>query len=157
MNRNYKVIKINGFRGILTAIFVIAIVLFLFIFNLIYMPFRYEPNKIKNQVKTIAEIVISHTDNKPFNFALITAGNSDHAYRYYLEVLGYKPVEMQNTVLDPKRQTVTDQLMVVCEDLSCGPLGYPLFEVAGFGRAEIAGEWDGPHVKVFRLVHYMGK
>jgi len=137
-------------------LFIVTAVLFLFIFNLIYMPFRYEPNKIKNQVKTISEIVISHTDNKPFNFALITTGNSDHSYRYYLEILGHKPVEMQNTLIDPERNTVTDQLMVVCEDLSCGPLGYPLFEVAGFGRAEIAGEWDGPHVKVFRLVHYEG-
>ncbi len=136
---------------------VIAAVLFLFIFNLIYMPFRFEPNKIKNQVKTISEIVISHTDNKPFNFALITTGNSDHAYRYYLEVLGHKPVEMQNPAIDPERKTVTDQLMVVCEDLTCGPLGYSLFEVAGFGRAEITGEWDGPHVKVFRLVHYQEK
>jgi 4-amino-4-deoxy-L-arabinose transferase-like glycosyltransferase len=136
---------------------VITVVLFLFIFNIFYMPFRFEPNKIKDQVKTISEIVISHTDNKPFNFALITNGNSDHAYRYYLEVLGHKPVEMQNPALDPKRKTVTDQLMVVCEDLTCGPLGYSLFEVAGFGRAEIAGVWDGPHVKVFRLVHYRGK
>jgi hypothetical protein len=63
---------------------------------------------------------------------------------------------MQNTLIDPKRGTVTDQLMVVCEDVTCSPLGYSLFEVAGFGRAEIAGVWDGPHVKVFRLVHYKG-
>ena len=78
-------------------------------------------------------------------------------HRYYLEILGHKPVEMQNSIVDPDRKTVTDQLMVVCEDTSCSPLGYSLFEVAGFGRAEIAGSWDGPHVKVFRLVHYHGK
>jgi len=136
---------------------IVVLILFLFIFNLIYMPFRFTPNKIKDQVKTIAEIVVSHTDNKPFNFALISSGNSDHAYRYYLEILGHKPAEMENTLDDPGRKTVTNQLMVVCEDLACGPLGYSLFEVAGFGRAEIAGEWDGPHVKVFKLVHYQEK
>lgn len=148
----YKLTKLR-----LLQLAVIMVVLFIFIFNLFYMPFRFEPNKIKNQVKTIAEIVISHADNKPFNFALITEGNSDHAYRYFMEVLGHKPVEMKNTLDDPERKTVTGQLMVVCEDLSCGPLGYSLFEVAGFGRAEIAGEWDGPHVKIFRLVHYAEK
>lgn len=138
-------------------IIVVILVILLFVHNLLLMPFRYEPNRIKNQVETIAKIVIAHTDNKPYNFALITQGNSDHAYRYYLEVLGHKPVEMENQIDDPQRKTVTDQLLVVCEDLGCRPLGYSLFEVAGFGRAEITGEWDGPQVKVFRLVHYQGK
>ncbi|CAN5168626.1 hypothetical protein BH09PAT1_BH09PAT1_5760 [soil metagenome] len=138
-------------------VIVVILVTFLFVHNLLFMPFRFEPNKIKDQVKTIAEIVISKTDNKPFNFALITEGNSDHAYRYYLEVLGHKPIEMQNTILDPNRKTVTDQLLVVCEDTACSPLGYSLFEVAGFGRAEVTGSWDGPYVKVFRLIHYKDK
>lgn len=138
-------------------IVVVILVAFLFIFNLWYMPFRFEPNRIKNQVETIAKLVILHTNNQPYNFALITTGNSDHAYRYYLEILGHKPVEIENPAIDPERKSVTNQLMIVCEDPSCSPLGYPLFEVAGFGRAEIAGEWNGPFVKIYRLVHYQGK
>ncbi len=152
IQKSYNATKQKIVQGLL-----IILVTYLFIHNLSFVPLRYTPNKIRDQVKTIAEMVIAHTDNKPYNFALITGGNSDHAYRYYLEVLGHKPVEMQNQFTDPERKTVTDQLMVVCEDLSCGPLGYPVFEVSGFGRAEITGEWDGPHVKIFRLVHYTGK
>ena len=136
---------------------VFILLLYLFIHNLSLVPFRYQPNRIKDQVKTISEFVISKSDNKPFNFALITPSNSDHAYRYYLEVLGHKPVEMENQINDPQRRTVTSQLMVVCEDINCHPLGYSLFEVAGFGRAEITGEWDVSVVKVFRLVRYSGK
>lgn len=135
--------------------FFILIFGFLFIFNLLDLPFRYQPNRQKNQVKTIAEFVASKTDNKPFNFALITPGNSDHGYRYYLEVLGHKPVEIQNQFTDPNRTSVMDQLLVVCEDVTCGPLGHPLFEVSAFGRAEIVGEWNVSVVKVFRLKHYI--
>lgn len=135
----------------------LSIILFtgVFAYNLTGMPFRYIPNHQKDQVKKIAEAVIEHSSGKPYNFALITPGNSDYAYRYYLEILGHKPVTLENTIVDPERKSVTGQLLVVCEDIECKPLGYSLFEVAGFGRAEIAGEWNVSVVKVFRLVPYV--
>ena len=124
------------------------------IWNLIGMPFRYEPNRQKDQVKNIAQFVLDQTDGEPYNFALITPGNSDHGYRYFFEAAGRKPIVIENTEVDPERKTVTDQLLIVCEDISCQPLGHPLFEVAGFGRAEIAGQWDVSVVKVFKLVPF---
>lgn len=126
----------------------------LFLWNFYGIPFRFEPNKQKEQVKTIAEFVLSKTDGQPYNFALITPGNSDHAYRYFFEVNNRKPVEIQNSLVDPERKTVTDQLLIVCEDIDCQPLGHPLFEVAGFGRAVIAGSWDVSVVKIYKLVPY---
>ncbi len=138
---------------------VLAITIFgaAFLYNLYGMPFRYEPNRQRDQVKKIAEFVLSQAHDKPFNFALITGGNSDHAYRYYFEINNRRPVVIENDVLDPQRKTVTDQLLVVCEDTSCQPVGHPLWEVSGFGRAEIAGVWDVSVVKVYRLVHYKGE
>lgn len=136
----------------------LGIVLFvgIFIYSLNGIPFRYEPNRQKNQAKIISESIIQHSDGKPYNFALITKGNSDHAYRYYLEILGRPPVQMENTINDPERKSVTDQLLIVCEDTACKPLGYSLFEVAGFGRAEIAEEWNISVVKAYKLVHFKG-
>lgn len=134
------------------AIFGVTATIGLFIFNLTNSPFVYEPNKQKEQIKRISDFVASKTDNKPFNFALITPGNSDHGYRYYLEISGHKPVTIENDMVDPERKTVTGQLLVVCEDTSCKPLGHPLYEVAGYGSASISGQWDLQHVKVFRLV-----
>ncbi len=125
--------------------------------NLSGIPFRFSPNKQKDQVKEIAEFVLSKTDNKPFNFALITLGNSDHGYRYFFELKNRKPITILNPQVDPKRRSVTDQLVVICEDLDCKPLGHSLWEVAGFGRAEIAQEWNISVVKVYKLVHYQGK
>lgn len=133
----------------------ISLFSFLFLFNLYGNPFRFEPNRQKDQVKMIAEFVLSKTDNKPYNFALLTGGNSDHAYRYYLELNKRPPVELKNLEIDPERKSVTEQLLVICEDpVQCHPLGSGLWEIAGFGQAEIAGDWRVSVVRVLRLVHY---
>lgn len=133
------------------SLFIFSII---FIINLIDNPFRYEPNNQRDQTKKIAQFVISKTDNKPYNFALLSKGNSDHAYRYYLEILDDRPVTLENLEKDPKRRSVTQQLLIVCEDINCNPIGNPLHDVAAFGRAKIAGVWDVSVVKVYKLVHY---
>lgn len=132
----------------------IGIFTILFLLNLQGIPFRYPPNRQLAQVEQIAGFVLDKTDGKPFNFALITGGNSDHGYRYFFALAGKDPKKIENSQIDSKRTTVTDQLLVVCEKLPCYPLGDPLWEVAGFGRAEIIGEWDVSVVKVYKLVHY---
>ena len=117
-------------------------------------PFVYPPNDQLGQAKAIAGEALAKTGGKPFNFALITGQNSDHAYRYFFEIWGNRPVTIQNEAVDPQRATVTDQLIVICEISPCKPLGHPLWEVAGFGRAQIVGEWDVSFVKIMRLVHW---
>lgn len=140
----------------LKAIAVISLVA-LFAINIQGIPFRYAPNRQYEQAETIAKFVYDKAGGKPFNFALITGGNSDFAYRYFFETWGNTPVVIQNSVVDPKRTTVTDQLLVVCESLPCYPLGNSLWEIAGFGRAEIKGEWNVSVVKVYKLEHFKEK
>jgi 4-amino-4-deoxy-L-arabinose transferase-like glycosyltransferase len=120
------------------------------------MPFLNEPNRQLLQAKTISGAVIEHTGGKPFNFALLAGANSDHAYRYFFEIWNRAPVTIEYEGADPERKTITDQLLVVCEDKTCQPIGHPLWEIAGFGRAEIAGQWDISVVRIYRLVHYHG-
>jgi 4-amino-4-deoxy-L-arabinose transferase-like glycosyltransferase len=126
----------------------------LVVFNWQGRPFIYPPNNQLQQVQTIARVALDKTDGQPFNFALITDGNSDQGYRYFFEIWGYPPTVIENTQNDPARMTVTNQLIVICETLNCQPLGNSLWEVAGFGRAEIVGSWDVPFVKIYKLVHY---
>jgi 4-amino-4-deoxy-L-arabinose transferase-like glycosyltransferase len=147
LSKRFK--KIGLYVSIIIFIALLAV-------NLWGVPFRFAPNKQKDQMKRIADTVLSKTENKPFNFALITDGNSDFAYRYFFEVENRAPIEIQNETVDPQRKTVTDQLMVICETQDCQPLGNSLWEIAGFGRAEIAGEWSVPFVKIYKLVHYKG-
>ena len=143
----------NNFLKILSASAFLSLVLI----NLSGAPFRYEPNRQLDQVKKISEFVLEKSDLKPFNFALITGGNSDHAYRYFFTLENHPPVAIENTQNDPNRKSVTEQLLAVCEQNPCHPLGNSLWEVAGFGRAEIVGEWDVSVVKVYKLVHYKGE
>lgn len=117
-------------------------------------PFLRPPNRQMEQAKQIALFVGEKTGGKPFNFALITGQNSDHAYRYFLEINGFKSVTIENTQNDSERKTVTEQLLVVCEVADCKPLGHPLWEVAGFGRADVEGEWQVSVHKIFKLKHY---
>ncbi len=116
-------------------------------------PTRWEPNNQLGQTREIARVAYEKANGKPFNFALVTATNSDHAYRYFFEIWGNAPVTIQNEVLDPQRKTVTDQLIVICENPNCQVLGHPLWEIAGFGPAEIVGSWDVPFVRIFKLKH----
>jgi hypothetical protein len=75
-----------------------------------------------------------------------------------LEIWGSKPVTIQNFEKDPERKSVTDQLFVVCEVRDCKPLGHSLWEIAGFGRAEIAGRWPAPGgITVIKLIRYTGR
>lgn len=130
--------------------------------SLIYLnlkgdPLHFAPNKQYRQVKMISEFILDKADGKPYNFALITGGNSDHAYRYIFEIDGKPPVTILGLDTDPQRKSVTNQLFVVCEENPCHPLGHSLWEVAGFGRAEITDVWQVSVLKVYKLVHYKRK
>lgn len=117
--------------------------------NLTNLPIWGKGSNLINQTKDVAQEIIKVTANKPFNFALLSMGNSDHAYRYFLEISGHKPI--------PLEEMVTEQLIVVCESLEapCQPLGHPLWEVAGFGRAEIVEETTvDPGITIIKLTHH---
>lgn len=129
----------------------IAIVILLFIYGK-KSPFRQEPNRLLYQTQVMATFAYSLTDGKPYNFALISSGNSDHAYRYFFERFGRKPVTIENKIVDPERKTRTHQLIVICEDRNCQPLGHSLWEIAGFEKADVVGQWDIVNVKIFKLV-----
>jgi 4-amino-4-deoxy-L-arabinose transferase-like glycosyltransferase len=141
----------------ITRIISVLIVLILIWLNSLTPIYKYPANRQLDQAEAISRFVLEKTDGKPFNFALITGGNSDHAYRYFFTVWQKEPTTIENPAVDPQRKTVTSQLLIVCEEAVCKPLGHSLWEIAGFGRAEIAGEWNVSVVKVFRLIHYTDK
>lgn len=131
--------------------------IFLLTVNLLGVPFRFPANRQLLQTEIIARAIFDQAGGKPFNFALVTGGNSDHAYRYFFTIWGNPPVAIQNTVIDPTRTSVTKQLLVVCESIPCQPEGNPLWEIAGFGRAKIVWMQHVSVVDEYRLIHYVGK
>jgi len=147
--------QIFAFKKIKYLGWIIGGAIFLVLIANLFMqnPFRHPGNNQKREAENIANKVIEVTEGKPYNFALITSGNSDHVYRYFLEVKGKEPVVIENSENDPERNSVTEQLIVVC-DSECKPIGNSLWEVAGFGRAEIIGKWEVPFVTIYKLIHY---
>lgn len=138
-------------KNVLGAISIFVASMFLVIVYSRNTPILQPPNRLAFQSEEIANFILDKTSGEPYNFALIAGQNSDHAYRYFLEVNGYSPVTIENPTLDPLRNSVTKQLFVVCEEAVCQPLGHPLWEIAGFGPAEIVDEWQVGLFKVFKL------
>ncbi len=135
----------------------ILLLFLIIVINLQGIPFRYIGNRQLQQTELIAKEIYKEADGKPFNLGLITGGNSDHAYRFFLTVWGNPPVVIQFPGVDPKRTTVTDQLIVVCEMVPCMPEGNPLWEIAGFGRAQVVSKKHVVVVDIYKLIHYHGK
>lgn len=121
--------------------------------NLLGVPFRSPPNRQLAQIEQIAGFVLDKTSGKPYNFAVISGGNSDHGYRYFFKLAGKEPIEIKKNYEDPGRTSVTDQLFVVCES-QCSPPGNPAWEISGFGKSEVQESWSVSVVKVYKLIHY---
>ena len=64
-------------------------------------------------------------------------------------------MEIKNQKPKPLEEIITDQLLVICESEKCEPLGHPIWEIAGFGQAEITGKWHVVTVDIFRLIHFI--
>ncbi len=137
--------------GKFIKVFVFFLLTALVYLNLRGAPFWFEPNRQMANTRMVANFILEKAEGKPYNFALITGGNSDHAYRYFLETGGNPPVVIDNPQIDPDRHSVTGQLFVICESLPCEPEGHSLWEIAGFGRAKIVESWDIYVVKVYKL------
>lgn len=135
---------------------VIAFLGLLLFYQLKNLPLLKEPNRLLAITRERSRFIFEKIGDKPYNFALITGSNSDHAYRYFLELWGKPPVIIQNPEVDPSRETVTEQIFIICETSECAPLGYPSWEVAGFGQAEIENTWEVAGVKIFKLIHIKG-
>lgn len=136
----------RAFVGVLMVVFILI--------NFKFTPIVMARNNQIDQVKGIAHFVLDKTQGRPFNFAIAGAGNSDHAYRYFFKLANQEPVIIKGISEDPERESVTDQLFVICETFPCSPLGESSNDVAGFGRGEIVDEWDVSVIKVYKLEHY---
>lgn len=119
-------------------------------------PFWEQPNRQLDQTIEISKYILAkYVDKKPFNFALVTSTNSDYAYRYFFDLGGNLPKEILNDVIDPKRESVTDKLIVLCEPLApcVDPRGHPLWEIAAFGRAEIVHKEEHGVYTIYEMKH----
>lgn len=136
--------KLKVARFLISVLVIVMLILLTFA-NLKKNPLLLPPNKQLERTQNVAKFVISKSENKDFNFALIAKSNYDSAYQFYLDLYGYKSKEVPFDV--------TDQLFVVCEDEICDPTHSPKYEVAAFGWSRIAWEESVYGVKIYKLIH----
>jgi 4-amino-4-deoxy-L-arabinose transferase-like glycosyltransferase len=136
--------KQKAFKIVAGALYGVLMVV-LIVINLQRSPLLIPPNNQLKRTQEVAKYLIAQSQNKPFNFALISAHNYDAAYQFYLDQYGHKPKDVP--------EVITDQLLVVCEDKECKPINNPKYEIAGFGWAKIEKEEEFKGVKIYKLIH----
>lgn len=137
-------------------LFLIGVVALTYV-QIMNLYFWQPPNNMLKQIEQIDKKILEYANDKPYNLALVSDYNTDHSYRYFLEIWQKSPVAIENPDIDPERKTVTDTLVVICERKNCQLLGNSLWEIAGFGQAEVAESWQGPAgITVHKLIHYTG-
>lgn len=109
-------------------------------------PFRFDANLQLKRTTEIADFITRNSGGSPFNLALVSDHNYDAGYRYILK--------LSNSPYFTIHDRVTDRLYVICE-ITCQPIGHPLWEIAAFGWAKVDQTWDFPWgTKLYLLSHY---
>lgn len=139
-------------QGQALRVLAMAMVIYLLFLSAVKNPNLNPPNRQLARTEQVVKSIIEEVQDSRFNFALISRNNYDAAYQYYLELGGHQPIaiDAQDT-----KNSITDQLIVVCEDPICQPVGHPKFEIAGFGWSKIDKEWQVMGTKLFKLGHYI--
>lgn len=132
-------------------IFAVLIFVFLVVLNLNNNPFKKNPNNQMRRAENVSNKVIEISDNKPFNIAVLSNWNYEDGYQYFLEKENSKIVEIDSQL----PETVTDQLLVICENLrdKCDPTHSAKAEVANFGWSKVESEYQVDGVIIFKLIH----
>ena len=120
--------------------------------NSIQNPLKYPPTMQLTRAQVVSKRVVEVASGQRFNFSLIADANYDPGYRYFLNLMGAKVVD-----IDPQNAdaTITDQLLVVCEKPKekCDPTHNPKAEIAGFGWTKVESDESVFGVTLYKLVH----
>ena len=129
----------------------IIIFIFLVLINLGKNPFLKNPNNQMRRAQNVAYKVLEIVDSKPFNLAVLAERNYEDGYKYFLEKENLKVVDIDSQF----PETVTDQLLVICENLrdKCDPTHSAKAEVANFGWSKIDSDYEVDGVIIFKLIH----
>jgi hypothetical protein len=81
--------------------------------NLFSSPLRSPPDNQLAHTRTVAQLIADVAGHQPFELWLVAGGESDGAYRFWLERMGKPPV--------PADGPVAPQMFIVCRRASCDP------------------------------------
>ncbi|MCJ7829634.1 glycosyltransferase family 39 protein [Patescibacteria group bacterium] len=132
-------------------LFTLLVIGFLVFLAVKESPLRYPPARQLQRTQVIARFVLDKAGDKPFNLALVAERNYDEAYAFFMEKWGQPPTRIEP---EKAKETITQQLFVICEQAACQPIYQPKAEIAMFGWTKIAEKWQIEGVEVYKLIHY---
>ncbi len=111
-----------------------------------YVFFAKEGNRQLDRAQTIAKSILARSPSSPYQLTAIPFTEIDGHVRYYLEILGVRPLP-EDTTVEPK------ELYVLCYEKDCPILGHPQWQIASFKNATIETMWETLGIKIYKLVH----
>jgi 4-amino-4-deoxy-L-arabinose transferase-like glycosyltransferase len=144
--------KISDNKKIIGIIFSALVLSPIIYFSITESNLIYPPNRLVQRAEAVADQINKESYGKEFNIAVLSEGNYEDGYQYFLELRGYPIKE-----IDPLNynETVTGQLFVICEliEKDCDPTHSAKAEVANFGWSKIEDKWNVNGVVLYKLVH----
>lgn len=122
----------------------IPLFIFLTFFSLLQSPFRWNPPHQLQTAITVANSVITDSQDQDFNFAVLS--KMGYGFSYFL-------VDQKNYFdLNTKKTT---QLFVICvphPDVNCNPINNPEWGIAAFGWAKIDNQKEIEGIRISKLI-----
>jgi 4-amino-4-deoxy-L-arabinose transferase-like glycosyltransferase len=132
-------------------ILAITIIVAAAVMGLSNSPLLKTPNNQLQRAENVAKKIEVESSGARFNLGVIAERNYEDGYKYFL-LKDNQPVV---SIDSQSKDTITDQLFVVCEleKSKCDPTHNATAAVANFGWSKIESSWEVNGVMVYRLVH----
>lgn len=129
-------------RSLVTLLIGLYIFLNIRSYNFIFSPGSFQINKAEEIAKSISTRITSPS----YQLASLPFTETDGHIRYFLEVMGKRPLPEDSTV-EPQ------ELFVLCYEEDCSVLGNAQWQIANFKHATISNTWNVKGIKVYKLIH----
>jgi 4-amino-4-deoxy-L-arabinose transferase-like glycosyltransferase len=126
-----------------SAIFLL--ILFIFFNSQKYIFLKEGDNQIK-KAEEIAETILAHHPQTPYQIVALPSTETDGHIRYFLEIKGKRPMPEDTN-------EYVKELYVLCRETNCSPDNNPQWQIASFKNAKIDTKWFIQDFYIYKIVH----
>jgi hypothetical protein len=122
------------------------LIVFFIFFNSQKYIFLKEGNNQIERAKNIANSIIKHQPQLPYQIVAIPSTETDGHIRYFLEINGYRPMPEDTN-------EYVKELFVLCREEKCSPDNSPQWQIAAFKNAKIKEKWFAEDFYIYKIIH----
>jgi len=133
-------------KGVKYAFIAVFMGVFIYLNASTFYFFKNHGSNQINIARTIAQSLLDHKPQAPYQIVPIPFTETDGHIRYFLEVAGNRPLPEESGD-QPK------ELYILCYEQDCSELAAPQWQIASFKNATISATWNVDRVKIYKVVH----